>query len=117
MTSESTYELQKIDSNCNNCGFLRRDQNKYKVWDRFHYDLQLEEYQRDRNKALFLAYVLRDKTNLAKLFKQKLHFRRTSAAINYGFCQKFDFKEVSFIPGTFQIETQKCFIHRKDYVD
>lgn len=33
--------------------------------------------------------------------------------INYGNCQKFN-KPVSFIPATCQIETQKCFIHRKD---
>ena len=33
--------------------------------------------------------------------------------INYGNCTKFD-KKVSFIPNTCQIETQKCFKHRKD---
>lgn len=33
--------------------------------------------------------------------------------INYGSCTKFN-KPVSFIPNTCQIETQFCFIHRKD---
>lgn len=32
----------------------------------------------------------------------------------FGDCDKF-FKPVSFIPGTCQIETQKCFSHRKDH--
>lgn len=36
-----------------------------------------------------------------------------SYRIQYGHCQKLD-KPVSFIPNTCQIETQKCFVHRKD---
>lgn len=32
--------------------------------------------------------------------------------INYGKCTKFD-KPVSFIPGTCQLNTQKCFEHRR----
>lgn len=40
-------------------------------------------------------------------------FNKKECYINYGHCQKFD-KPVSFIPGVCQIETQKCFIHRKD---
>ncbi len=31
----------------------------------------------------------------------------------YGHCQKFD-KPVGFLPGTCQIETQECFLHRRD---
>lgn len=33
--------------------------------------------------------------------------------INYGNCSKLN-KSVSFIPNTCQIETQKCFKHRKE---
>lgn len=33
--------------------------------------------------------------------------------LQFGKCSKFN-KEVSFIPNTCQLETQKCFIHRKD---
>jgi hypothetical protein len=33
--------------------------------------------------------------------------------VNYGLCLKYD-KDVSFIPNTFQLETQRCFLHRKD---
>lgn len=36
-----------------------------------------------------------------------------SAKISYGTCSKFD-KPVSFIPAVCQIDTQDCFIHRKD---
>lgn len=35
-----------------------------------------------------------------------------SHRLNYGHCQKFD-KPVSFIPNICQIETQKCFEHRR----
>jgi hypothetical protein len=33
--------------------------------------------------------------------------------INYGRCTKLN-KDVSFIPNVCQIETQECFVHRKD---
>lgn len=33
--------------------------------------------------------------------------------INYGFCSKFKV-DVSFIPGTCQIENQLCFTHRRE---
>jgi hypothetical protein len=32
---------------------------------------------------------------------------------HYGHCSKFD-KPVSFSPGVCQIDTQECFVHRKD---
>lgn len=38
-----------------------------------------------------------------------------SHRINYGDCNKFN-NPVSFIPGTCQIETQHCFVHRKDHI-
>jgi hypothetical protein len=39
----------------------------------------------------------------------------TKAPISYGTCSKFN-KEVTFIPGVCQLETQKCFVHRKDTI-
>lgn len=36
-----------------------------------------------------------------------------AAKINYGTCSKFD-KPVTFIPAVCQLETQICFVHRKD---
>jgi hypothetical protein len=35
------------------------------------------------------------------------------AKINYGHCTKF-YKPVTFIPAICQLETQSCFVHRKD---
>lgn len=71
MTKESIYELQKIDCNCNDCGYLVRDLNR----------------RPDKGKP---------------------------SPINYGNCNKFN-KPVTFIPATCQIDTQNCFIHRKDF--
>lgn len=68
---QALYELQRIDCNCNDCGFMKRD--------------------------------------LTKPPK-----KGTPSPINYGHCLKFN-KPVTFIPGVCQIETQHCFIHRKDY--
>ena len=35
------------------------------------------------------------------------------SGVSYGNCTKFD-KPVSFIANTCQIETQECFVHRRD---
>ena len=39
--------------------------------------------------------------------------QNASHRINYGNCSKFS-KPVSFIPNHCQLETQECFVHRKD---
>lgn len=70
MTKESLYELQKIDCNCNDCGFMVR--------------------------------------NLLRLPQKGI-----PSPSNFGYCNKFE-KDISFIPSTCLIETQQCFIHRKD---
>ena len=72
-------ELQKIDCNCNDCIFMKRDLPKF-------------------NSLNFLY----GNTN-------------PSHRIHYGDCSKFN-KPVSFIPNTCQLETQSCFIHRKESV-
>jgi hypothetical protein len=71
MSKEAMYELQKIDCNCNDCGYLIRDLSR----------------PPDRGKP---------------------------CPINYGHCSRFN-KPITFIPVTCQIETQNCFIHRKDF--
>lgn len=70
MDKDSLYELQKIDCNCNDCGYMKRD--------------------------------------LSKPPKKGI-----ASPINYGRCKRFQ-REVSFIPGVCQLETQICFVHRKD---
>lgn len=54
--------------------------------------------------------------NLEK-FKSMEHLyendRKASYRINYGHCSKLN-KDVTFIPGNCQPQTQYCFKHRKD---
>lgn len=108
---ESIYLLQRVDCNCNDCGLMVRDMEAYAKWSEFHRQLQFERFTEDREQALFEAYTLRDKTLLARAMKMKLQFRRPP--INYGDCNRFG-KPVSFIANSCQVETQKCFVHRKD---
>lgn len=57
-------------------------------------------------------FMLRD---LAKLDKHKVSYEGTGLMdkLNFGNCSKLK-KPVVFSPNTCQIETQKCFEHRKD---
>lgn len=75
---ETILELQKLDCNCNDCVFMKRDIEKRKSFD-------------------------------------YLHTESPNAAwrLNYGDCEKFN-KPVTFIPNILQVETQNCFMHRKD---
>lgn len=73
MDAESRYLLQRIDCNCNNCGFMVRN---------------TEQAQTQKGKQ---------------------------TPIFEGGCKKFN-KVVTFIPDICQLDTQKCFIHRKDYI-
>lgn len=84
MDKESIYLLQKLDCNCNDCGFMIRDFEGYKISE---------------------ALALKINPDVAK-----------SGIINHGFCGRFD-KHVTFFPGLLQIETQECFLHRKDYTN
>jgi hypothetical protein len=72
-------ELQKIDCNCNDCGYMVRDFDKLNSFNHL--------YGKDI---------------------------RVSWRPQYGFCVLFR-KDVSFIPGTCQPQTQDCFVHRKEF--
>ena len=56
-------------------------------------------------------FMVRD---FAKLEAHKLSYKGTGLMdrLTYGDCSKFN-KPVTFIPATCQMETQKCFEHRK----
>ncbi|NQY43088.1 MAG: hypothetical protein HRT87_07095 [Legionellales bacterium] len=58
------------------------------------------------------TYMVRD---LDKLAKHKESYKGTGLMdkLNFGNCEKLN-KEVVFSPNTCQIETQKCFKHRKE---
>jgi hypothetical protein len=112
MNQESIIELQKIDCNCNDCGYLLRDIYKKKHQDKIHESWHLADYKRELNQELFISYALRDNKLLAKAQAKRFQFKKPN--YGYGFCKKFDLKPVEFIPATCQLENQNCFVHRKE---
>ncbi len=112
MDKESIIGLQKVDCNCSDCKHLLRNNYKLQLSKITHERWDKAEYDRNRDNALALAFAFRDKTELSKLEKEKFQPSK-GGVINYGYCKKFDLKEVSFIPNTCQLETQDCFEHRK----
>jgi hypothetical protein len=115
MEKESIYLLQKIDCNCNDCFFMKRDFETYERWEKWHREMKLAEFERKKNKAINEAKIQNNSVLLEKAEKMVFHFDK-SGLIQYGKCQKF-LKPVSFIPGICQLETQECFSHRKDHVN
>lgn len=97
---------------------MQRDLDTYKKWEEWHRLLSFEEFERAKTKATQDALNTADLKirgiMLAKAHKMKFQFDK-SKLTNYGRCAKFD-KPVSFRPRICQIETQKCFIHRKDVI-
>lgn len=118
MDKESAYLLQKLDCNCNDCGYMERDLVTYQKWEDWHRALDLAEFEKKKAKALADAVALKDAKerqsalNIAN--KMKFHFEK-KWLLQYGNCQKFK-KQVYFTPGECRIETQECFVHRKDMV-
>ncbi len=118
MKTDNT-ELQKLDCNCNDCKFMIRDMAKFKEsetthdrWQKNHFDGIVARMQRGVDEH-YKAQDFNAGYDLEKKAKaMKYQFDRKECAINYGTCEKFS-KGVSFIPGVLQLETQKCFEHRK----
>lgn len=123
MDAQSTIELQKIDCNCNDCGFMMRDIEKYKQSLENHRVWQFNYFTVLKNKLIEKAKWWKDKfydlekwdSILTEADNMKFQFNRSEATINYGYCHAYN-KEVTFIPNTCQIETQKCFKHRKEII-
>ncbi len=115
MDSESTYELQLIDCNCNNCIFMYRDLDKWQKNHDIQKDIKLAEFELEKEKAISEANLIEDEANrngmLRVANKMKFQFDK-SKLMGYGKCSKFG-KAVSFIPNICQLETQGYFIHRK----
>lgn len=115
MTKESIFELQLIDCNCNDCKHMVRDFGTYRKWEQWNKELQEKEFERKKAEAFRVANECEDeqgkKTLLAIANKMKFMFDK-SGLLQYGNCQKFG-KQVSFIPGICQLETQQCFEHRR----
>jgi hypothetical protein len=120
MDKESIYELQLIDANCNDCKFMVRDNDALKRSQEFHRKLQLNEFERVKERLRQLSLEKRRQGDLESYNdlavqhdKMKFQFDRNANKINFGHCSKLD-KAVTFIPNHCQIETQTCFIHRRE---
>ncbi len=123
MASESIIELQKIDCNCNNCIYLERNFDKYNKWLEWRKQLQFNDFEKAKNKAIQDAQRHIDnaidendlkaaKGNMRVALKMSFQFDKVGV-ISYGNCTKLN-KEITFIPDLCQVETQTCFKHRKD---
>lgn len=128
MDKESIIELQKIDCNCNNCGYMVRDFEKFKQSaidrDRWQHNTFYNTKGNTILKAwgyLRSAEVLPQKEE--KFFRKAANLLDIASKMKYKFqndsfiifatCGKFN-KQITFIPETCQIETQNCFVHRKE---
>ena len=115
----AAYEKQLIDSNCNDCKFMVRDSEKFKQSQQKHHDWQLLEFERKKKRLVEKALKYRRENELEKYNdpkteadRMKFQFNKAEASIQFGSCSKFQ-RDVSFIPNHCQIETQRCFEHRK----
>ena len=118
MDKESIYLLQKIDCNCNDCKFMERDFEAYKKWEQWHREQDLRKFEMDKAKAITSAKGIEDEKGRAAQLRiaEKMTFQfELKSGLQYGKCLKFT-KPVAFIPMTCQIDTQECFVHRKDYI-
>lgn len=108
MDKDSAYELQKIDCNCNNCGFMQRDFELFKKWEEWHKEQEMKGFNRERLKLLASPSAEEQQKGRTMVFQFEKRY-----LLNYGWCTQFD-KTVSFIPNVCQLHTQQCFVHRKD---
>lgn len=121
MEKESVIELQKIDCNCNDCLFMERNIDEFKLSLERHNKWQLDYFESIKAKKIKKAKWWRDNKNdlekwndlLTEAEAMVFQFDKKEAMINYGYCAKL-LNSVSFIPNTLQFTTQNCFKHRRD---
>lgn len=119
MTKESIVALQKVDCNCNDCGFMVRDFERFNVSVKQHHEWQLDLFTTNKAKLLEKAQEWEKKGDTDKgtalreeAAKMNFVFDKSECHIQFGNCTQFN-TPVSFIPGVLQLETQGCFVHRK----
>lgn len=113
-------ELQKIDCNCSDCGYLERSLSKRQKHVDKHYQWQKNGFDIKRIKLIEsgedrLRKGEKDKSKLIfkEVRKLDFFFDEGGCSLHFGKCLKFD-KEVSFISNTCQLDTQDCFVHRSE---
>jgi len=134
-TKEGIFERQKLDCNCNDCKFLFRsfegrqkhEDNHYR-WQKASFDIKrlnllkkADEWRMKHLRGLCskeesdekYKYLVKEATSM------KFEFNGGECTLMYGLCtlngiQQNNVRPVSFIPETFQPETQHCFKHRRE---
>lgn len=89
---------------------MERDMLTFQKWHDWHLNLSLIEFERQKQ-ALLKTGI---KEEIQKANKMIFQFEK-KFLLNYGNCSKLN-KQVSFIPNICQLETQSCFLHRKDLI-
>lgn len=112
LSTESAIELQKFDCNCSDCKHLLRNNYRKQIEDEWRRKLDFEEWNKQREADLFVALTLLDKTMLYEITNRRFLPRKPQMA--FGYCKLFELKEISFLPGVLQLETQQCFEHRRN---
>ncbi len=128
MTEDEKYSkqlLQEVDCNCSDCKFMIRDFDRFNESLKLHKKWQLDYFnlmvRKKRDAAWDYLFGKNGKSVdydkyrqlLKESEKMKFQFDKSSCTINYGTCDKFK-KPVSFIPNQCSIDTQDCFVHRKN---
>lgn len=117
-----SFELQMIDTNCNNCFFMVRDIGKFKKWEQHHREEAEKDFQAEKKKAIEDAQKVisegetpNDRKSgegmLRIAMKMRFEFQKNNL-VQYGHCSKLN-KPVHFQPLVNSPQNQTCFIHRK----
>lgn len=114
-----SYELQLIDTNCNDCKFMQRDFEKFNACETRNKLLQEQEFNDKKQKMNVRVNELYRSNELEKGYSLEIEMNKlkyqynNNSSINYGNCTKLN-KLVSFIPVTCNPQNKDCFTHRKD---
>ena len=121
---ETIIGLQKFDCNCNDCKFMDRDMVEYNLWKGYTEHLQYVIFLRERMKLFNQVCAAADNGSIdgakiieARARKLNFQFDKRQLTISYGVCLSRKGKwsqPVTFMPGSFQPDTQHCFVHRRD---
>lgn len=118
MDKESIYELQKLDCNCNECKHLIRDVEKFKEAKVKLIGLMEDLFNNRKERTIQKAHelIVRNPRKGQQSLKDADKMTFTPPGLSnpnmYGTCAKFE-KEITFLPGILQLDTQQCFEHRK----